>query len=169
MYFCVVGWNPLGAISLGQIFPSWSTPILESVASVRLLFFLFLVGLELELKSIRRSGHRAFRIAAAGIMLPFISGIGVAYVLRTTVEGAKEARYVQFLVFMGMSLSITAFPVLACILAELKLLTTQGRGIEINLYAQLKCDSLKIGMHGKQGGIVYLDNFPLKTIRYIKI
>ncbi|KAJ4979509.1 hypothetical protein NE237_010289 [Protea cynaroides] len=128
----IIGGIILGPSALGRnktylhrIFPSWSTPILESVASIGLLFFLFLVGLELDLKSIRRSGHRAFGIAASGITVPFISGIGVAYVLRATVDGAKEAGYVQFLVFMGVSLSITAFPVLARILAELKLLTTQ--------------------------------------------
>lgn len=107
-----------------RIFPSWSTPILESVASIGLLFFLFLVGLELDLNSIRRSGRRAFSIAAAGISLPFVCGIGVAIVLRKTVDGADKVGFAQFLVFMGVALSITAFPVLARILAELKLLTT---------------------------------------------
>ncbi|XP_042510446.1 cation/H(+) antiporter 20-like [Macadamia integrifolia] len=128
----IVGGILLGPSALGRnktflhkIFPSWSTPILESVASIGLLFFLFLVGLELDLNSIRRSGRKAFAIAAAGISLPFTCGVGVAFVLRSTVEGAKQAGYIQFLVFMGVSLSITAFPVLARILAELKLLTTQ--------------------------------------------
>ncbi|KAJ4971889.1 hypothetical protein NE237_004988 [Protea cynaroides] len=127
----IIGGILLGPSALGRnknylhrIFPSWSTPILESVASIGLLFFLFLVGLELDLNSVRRSGKRAFGIAAAGISLPFICGVGVAYVLRSTVQGAKEAGYAPFLVFMGVSLSITAFPVLARILAELKLLTT---------------------------------------------
>ncbi|KAF5471674.1 hypothetical protein F2P56_008447 [Juglans regia] len=110
---------------LHRIFPSWSTPILESVASIGLLFFLFLVGLELDLSSIRRSGRRAIGIAAAGISLPFFCGIGVSFVLRQTVEGADKVGYGQFLVFMGVALSITAFPVLARILAELKLLTTE--------------------------------------------
>lgn len=109
---------------LHNIFPSWSLPILESVASIGLLFFLFLVGLELDLGSIRQSGRRAFSIAAAGISLPFLCGIGIAVVLRKEVPGADSAGYLPFLVFMGVSLSITAFPVLARILAELKLLTT---------------------------------------------
>lgn len=128
----IVGGILLGPSALGRnaaylhrIFPSWSTPILESVASIGLLFFLFLVGLELDLGSVRRSGRRALGIALAGISLPFLCGIGVAFVLRKTVDGADKVGYGQFLVFMGVALSITAFPVLARILAELKLLTTQ--------------------------------------------
>ncbi|CAN1135308.1 Cation/H(+) antiporter 20 [Linum perenne] len=108
-----------------RIFPKWSTPILESVASIGLLFFLFLVGLELDLSSIRRSGTRAFGIALAGITLPFVCGIGVAFVLRNTIAGEEKVGYAQFIVFMGVALSITAFPVLARILAELRLLTTR--------------------------------------------
>ncbi|KAI7736774.1 hypothetical protein M8C21_016421 [Ambrosia artemisiifolia] len=128
----IVGGILLGPSALGRnheymhrVFPKWSMPILESVASIGLLFFLFLVGLELDLSSIRRSGKRAFAIAAAGISVPFILGIGVAFVLRKTIEGADKVGYAQYLVFMGVALSITAFPVLARILAELKLLTTR--------------------------------------------
>ncbi|GMN47578.1 hypothetical protein TIFTF001_016744 [Ficus carica] len=128
----IVGGIVLGPSAIGRnhqylnrIFPKWSTPILESVASIGLLFFLFLVGLELDLSSIRRSGRQAFFIALAGISLPFVSGIGVAFILRKTIEGADRVGYGQFLVFMGVALSITAFPVLARILAELKLLTTR--------------------------------------------
>ncbi|XP_065853465.1 cation/H(+) antiporter 20-like [Euphorbia lathyris] len=128
----ILGGILLGPSALGRnkeflhlIFPSWSTPILESIASFGLLFFLFLVGLELDLVSIRQSGKKAFTIALAGISLPIVFGVGVSFILRKAIDGEEKVGYSQYLMFLIVALSITAFPVLARILAELKLLTTQ--------------------------------------------
>ncbi|KAM0948255.1 putative cation/H+ exchanger, sodium/solute symporter superfamily [Dioscorea sansibarensis] len=127
----IVGGILLGPSALGRnqaymqrIFPAWSTTILESVANIGLLFFLFIVGLDLNLRSMKRSGRRALSIAIAGIALPFSLGVGVAFILRHSIPGEHSVGYGPFLVFMGVALSITAFPVLARILAELKLLNT---------------------------------------------
>ncbi|KAJ4704712.1 Cation/H(+) antiporter like [Melia azedarach] len=127
----IIGGILLGPSALGRnkeflhlVFPSWSTPILESVASIGLLYFLFLVGLELDLSIIRKNCKSAFKIALAGITLPFLFGAGVSLFLKKAVNGENKVGYVQFLVFIGVALSITAFPVLARILADLKLLTT---------------------------------------------
>ncbi|CAI9098194.1 OLC1v1034803C1 [Oldenlandia corymbosa var. corymbosa] len=133
----ILGGILLGPSALGRneqfmrwIFPKWSNPILESVASIGLLFFMFLVGLELDLAAIRRSGRKAFGIAAASILLPFLCSAAISFFLiRKAVEGGDhhhhKVGYIQFLTFIGVSLSITAFPVLARILAELRLLTTE--------------------------------------------
>ncbi|KAG4403927.1 hypothetical protein GLYMA_01G223600v4 [Glycine max] len=105
-----------------NVFPPRSLTVLDTLANIGLIFFLFLAGLELDLKSLRQSGNRVLAIAMAGISLPFVIGIGSSFVLKQTI--AKGADSAAFLVFMGVALSITAFPVLARILAELKLLTT---------------------------------------------
>ncbi|CAN4115536.1 unnamed protein product [Withania somnifera] len=125
----VVGGILLGPSALGRnkgylnaVFPPKSITVLDTLANIGLLFFLFLAGLELDVKSLRLSGNKVLAITVAGISLPFSLGVGCSFVLRETI--AKGVNATSFLVFMGVALSITAFPVLARILAELKLLTT---------------------------------------------
>lgn len=126
----IIGGVLLGPSALGRnksylqaIFPPKSITVLDTLANLGLLFFLFLAGLEIDPKAIRQTGKKALAIALVGISLPFALGIGSSFVLRATIS--KGVDFTAFLVFMGVALSITAFPVLARILAELKLLTTE--------------------------------------------
>ncbi|KAI4315491.1 hypothetical protein L6164_028292 [Bauhinia variegata] len=107
---------------LNAVFPSKSQTVLDTLANFGLLFFLFLVGLEFDTKSIGRTGKKALAIAFSGITVPFALGIGTSHVLRQTISKGVDGP--PFLLFMGVAFSITAFGVLARILAELKLLST---------------------------------------------
>lgn len=125
----IIGGILLGPSALGRskgylqaVFPTNSLTVLDTLANIGLIFFLFLAGLELDPKTLGRTGKKALAIAMAGISLPFAMGIGTSFILRLTIS--KDVNSTAFLVFMGVALSITAFPVLARILAELKLLTT---------------------------------------------
>ncbi|XP_073052066.1 LOW QUALITY PROTEIN: cation/H(+) antiporter 15-like [Primulina eburnea] len=124
----ILGGVILGPSLLGQstrfantIFPLRSVMVLETMANVGLLYFLFLVGVEMDIAVIRRSGKKALVIAAAGMVLPFLVGFAFSFILHSDTHILKMG---TFVLFLGVSLSVTAFPVLARILAELKLLNT---------------------------------------------
>ncbi|CAN6361886.1 unnamed protein product [Urochloa humidicola] len=126
----IIGRILLGPSALGRstkflhtVFPPESMTVLDTLANLGLLFFLFLVGLELDIAAIRRTGRKALAISLSGIALPFALGIGTSFAFRATII-KHDSPKAPFLVFMGVALSITAFPVLARILTELKLLTT---------------------------------------------
>ncbi|KAL5202658.1 hypothetical protein ABZP36_013610 [Zizania latifolia] len=120
----ILGPSVMGQVSTWAttVFPERSLLTLETVAHLGLLYFLFLVGLEMDVNVIRRSGKKALIIAVAGMALPFCIGTATSFIFRHQVS--KNVHQASFLLFLGVALSVTAFPVLARILAEIKLLNS---------------------------------------------
>ncbi|GLB11029.1 K(+)/H(+) antiporter [Aspergillus tubingensis] len=109
------------------IFPTASIPNLNLVANLGLVLFLFLVGLETNLRFLVSNWRIAVSVSAAGMILPFGLGCAIAYGLYNTFQdepGTVDINFGTFLLFIGIAMAITAFPVLCRILTELKLLGT---------------------------------------------
>lgn len=116
----MLGPSLLGKISptlYAQVLPPAVTPFLTVYAQLGVILYLFLVGLELDLSVIRKAGHTTVAISHASIVLPFLLGSGLALVLypRLATSGVS---FTVFALFLGVSLSVTAFPVLARILTD---------------------------------------------------
>jgi Kef-type K+ transport system membrane component KefB len=102
------------------LFPAWVLPLLRGAADIGLAFYMFLVGLELDPRLLRERFEQAALISHASIAVPLAFGIAVALPLFELV--GPDTSFVSFALFMGVAMSITAFPVLARILVERRML-----------------------------------------------
>lgn len=121
----LVGGIILGPSLLGRVAPDlWVrvlppdiTPFLSVHAQLGVILYMFLVGLELDLRVIRHQGRATIAISHASIILPFLLGSALALALYPEYAGIAVS-FTVFALFIGVSLSVTAFPVLARILTD---------------------------------------------------
>jgi Kef-type K+ transport system membrane component KefB len=99
------------------IFPADSLGALRLLSQIGICLFMFTVGMELKAEHLRHKVQSAVAVSHASIVLPFVLGTALATVLFDSLAG-PQASFQAFALFMGISLSITAFPVLARILQE---------------------------------------------------
>ena len=115
----------LGPSLMGSMLPQFSTFIfpaaslgnLQMLSQVGLILFMFVIGMELDLNLLKKGASTALLISHFSIVLPFGLGIGLSYFLYAQYAPAHIPFY-AFSLFMGIALSITAFPVLARIIRE---------------------------------------------------
>lgn len=103
-----------------RLFPQASFGALESLSTVGLILYLFVVGSELNLEHLRQQKKTALVSSLASIVLPFGLAVAVAPVFHARFSPNRIDR-IPFALFLGVSMSITAFPVLARILEERKM------------------------------------------------
>lgn len=118
----LLGWVSPGAFA--ALFPAGDATDLVRGAVIKLgmLFFLFLVGLEISLAQVRRFGLRAMTIGALGALAPLACGMGAVYALPNLWGPQAEQNRLMFALFIGAAMANTANPVLARILIDLKLM-----------------------------------------------
>ncbi len=116
----MLGPSLLGAVwpdATNYLFSAKVLPFIDVLAEVGLIFFMFLIGLELDVRLVRGRGAAAVTVSQVGIIAPFLLGFGVALALFSEL-GSAAGKFTPFALFLGASMSITAFPVLARILTE---------------------------------------------------
>ncbi|KAK4552234.1 hypothetical protein LTR86_010588 [Recurvomyces mirabilis] len=130
----VIGGILLGPSVMGHVpgftatvFPKEAMPNLNLVANLGLVLFLFLVGLEVDLRYFVRNWKVALSVGTASMALPFGLGCAIAWGLYNEFRnepGTVPIQFGTYMLFIAVAMSITAFPVLCRILTELKLLRT---------------------------------------------
>ena len=116
----VLGPSLFGAVAPGAfalIFAPESTGLLKLFAEIGVLLFLFAVGLELDVDRIRNRAQTAVFVSHASIVVPYFLGVVVSLSLYPEFAPAGVG-FLAFALFMGIAMSITAFPVLVRILRE---------------------------------------------------
>jgi Kef-type K+ transport system membrane component KefB len=122
----------LGPSLLGQfapeaqksLFPSGLIPHLSLIAQMAIIAFIFLLGANLPLELLRGSGRRVTVLGFGIVAIPLICGILLATGLSGVYRPGGVALF-PFLLFIGISMSVTAFPVLVRILAEHNLIRSR--------------------------------------------
>lgn len=122
----------LGPSLLGLLAPAaqaWLFPVeamrgLDLISQLGVVIFLFGIGAELDVALLRRRSMQILLVSHASIIVPFALGIVLAYWLYAR-YAPPTASFTNFALFMGIAMSITAFPVLVRILRERGMTGTQ--------------------------------------------
>jgi Kef-type K+ transport system membrane component KefB len=115
----------LGPSLIGMYFPEFSEMLfpkdslgnLQFLSQIGLILFMFVIGMELDLKALKNKAHDAVVISHASIIIPFALGLGLAYFIYHSFA-PQGVEFISFGLFLGIAMSITAFPVLAGIVRE---------------------------------------------------
>ena len=118
----LLGW--LAPDLSAALFPPTAIPFLNVLSQIGLIFFMFLIGLELDPKYLRGNLKTAVVTSGVSILVPF-SLAGVLSLVIYPIVSNSSVSFTAFALFLGAAMSITAFPVLARIITENNLQNTR--------------------------------------------
>lgn len=133
----ILGPSFLGQLSpstMAFLFPAASLEPLRLFSQIGVVLFMFLVGMELEIGDLRKKAYAAIMVSHASIVVPFFLGVTLSLLVYRSESPAKTS-FIPFALFMGIALSVTAFPVLARILEDRGLSKTTLGGIALTCAA----------------------------------
>lgn len=128
-----LGPSLLGLLAPGVmefIFPAYSLGTLQLLSQIGLILFMFIVGLELDIDVFKSSAGPAIVISHVSIVFPYFLGVGLAWYSYSS-YAPSNIPFIAYALFMGIAMSITAFPVLARILRERQLTKTTAGSLAI--------------------------------------
>lgn len=99
------------------LFPASSMDFLKLLSQLGVILFMFVVGMELNVRHLRQKADAAVLVSHASIVVPFFLGITFSLLIYPSMAPANIS-FSAFALFMGVAMSITAFPVLARIVEE---------------------------------------------------
>jgi Kef-type K+ transport system membrane component KefB len=111
----LLGW--LSPPTMAFLFPAASMETLKLLSQIGVALFMFVVGMELDVQHLRKKAHTAVMVSNASIIVPFFLGVSLSLLLYRSLAPAGKS-FTAFALFMGIAMSITAFPVLARILED---------------------------------------------------
>jgi Kef-type K+ transport system membrane component KefB len=115
----LLGW--LWPEAMVSLFPQSSMPVLKMLSQIGLVLFMFMVGLEFDTRLLKGRTHASVVISHTSIIVPFALGAMAGWWLYDGYSSG-DVPYLSFVLFLGVAMSVTAFPVLARILSERHLL-----------------------------------------------
>jgi Kef-type K+ transport system membrane component KefB len=120
----------LAGILLGPTFFGWVFPnahaflfsaeqinVLENLSQLGLILFMFVIGMDIDLSYLRKKAESAILVSHTSIFFPFLLGLILAYIIYEKFA-PSGVRFLEFSLFIGITMSVTAFPLLARILHE---------------------------------------------------
>lgn len=124
----------LGPTVLGAIAPQWEQALFpatgpiaiarNAVTTLAIVLFVLVAGMEVELSRVWKQGRSALFVSIAGIVLPFAVGMSCGWFFPTALGRAPDAAALVFALFLGVALSISALPVIAKTLFDLRIYRT---------------------------------------------